>query len=95
MRTARDIIIKPMVSEKSTGGMDQNKYTFMVAIDANKTEIKQAIEEIFKVKVDKVNTVKMMGKIKRMGRYEGKRPDWKKAIVTLAEGNRIEVFEGI
>ncbi|MGE5578044.1 MAG: 50S ribosomal protein L23 [Syntrophothermus sp.] len=95
MGDPRSIIKRPLVTEKSTRLIqDQNKYTFEVALTANKTEIKQAIEEIFKVTVTNVTTMRVLGKTKRMGRYEGKRPDWKKAIVTLKPGDRIEAFEG-
>lgn len=92
---ARDIIIRPIVTEKSTRLMENNQYTFEVAIDANKHQIRDAIEEIFKVNVVKVSTVRLRGKLKRMGRFEGRRRDRKKAIVTLAEGDRIEIFEGL
>lgn len=91
---ARDIILRPLISEKSTGAMAENKYTFEIHVDANKTMVKKAIEEIFKVKVVKVNTTNVEGKMRRYGKYTGKRPDWKKAIVTLAEGQSIKVFEG-
>lgn len=92
---ARDIIIRPVVTEKSVAMMEQNKYVFRVALSANKIEIKKAIEEIFKVKVVGVNTLRIKGKKKRMGRYEGKTSDYKKAVVQLAEGDHIEVFEGM
>ncbi|NLJ79920.1 MAG: 50S ribosomal protein L23 [Firmicutes bacterium] len=92
---ARDVIIRPIVTEKSTGLMEDNKYTFEVNLRSNKTQIKAAIEEIFKVKVLNVNTSRVKGKLRRMGRHEGYRSDWKKAIVTLEEGQRIEVFEGL
>lgn len=95
MKNPRDIIKRPVITEKSTGAMQDNKYTFIVNMHANKVEIRQAIEEIFKVKVTGVNTVRVMGKKKRLGRSVGKRPDYKKAIVTLAEGQRIEFFEGV
>jgi len=95
MKNARDIVIKPIVSERSVAGMEQNKYTFKVDLKANKIDIKSAIEEIFKVKVLDVKTMVVKGKVKRMGRYEGKRPNWKKAIVTLKEGDKIEVIEGL
>ncbi len=91
---ARDIILRPVITEKSTAAMAANKYTFWVHPDANKTQIKQAIEEIFKVKVTKVNTMNVRGKLRRMGKYAGYRPDRKKAIVTLAEGHSIKLFEG-
>ena len=90
---ARDIIIKPVVTEKSVSLMEHNKY--VLALSANKIEIKKAVEEIFKVKVVDVNTVRTKGKVKRMGRYEGKTSDYKKAIVQLAEGDSIEIFEGM
>ena len=92
---ARDIIIRPVVTEKSTDLMPLNKYTFIVHRDANKLQIKQAVEEIFKVEVLSVNTSRIMGKLKRMGRFEGRRPERKRAIVTLREGDRIEIFEGL
>ena len=95
MKLAREIIIKPVVTEKSVDLMQENKYCFRVAKDANKIEIKNAIEEIFKVSVVSVNTVNVHGKMKRMGRTQGKTASWKKAIVTLREGDSIEVFEGL
>ncbi|NLT95706.1 MAG: 50S ribosomal protein L23 [Clostridia bacterium] len=95
MKNPRDIIIKPLVSEKSVADMEHNKYTFKVDLNANKIDIKYAVEEIFKVKVIDVKTMVVKGKPKRMGRYEGKRPDWKKAIVTLKEGDKIEIVEGL
>jgi large subunit ribosomal protein L23 len=91
----RDVLLKPLVTEKTSALMQDNKYAFVVALGASKTEIKQAVEELFKVKVLSVNTVRVMGKTKRMGKYEGKRSDYKKAIVKLAEGNTIPVFEGM
>ena len=91
----RDIIIRPIVTEKTSVMMKDNKYTFQVAMGANKTEIRQAIEAIFNVKVVNVNTVRVEGKKKRMGRFEGKRSDYKKAIVKLASGNTIPLFEGM
>lgn len=91
----RDIIIRPIVTEKTSDMMKDNKYTFQVAMGANKTEIRQAIEAIFNVKVVNVNTIHVLGKTKRMGKYEGKRSDYKKAIVKLAEGNTIPLFEGM
>ena len=95
MKLAREIIIKPVVTEKSVDLMQENKYCFKVAKDANKIEIKNAIEEIFKVSVVNVNTVNVHGKMKRMGRHHGRTASWKKAIVTLREGDSIEVFEGL
>lgn len=95
MKDYRDIIIKPVVTEKSMNLLAENKYTFIVDKKANKTEIKNAIENIFKVKVEKVTTVMSRGKVKRMGRFEGKTPDRKKAIVTLKPGHKIRLFEGM
>ena len=94
--TSYDIIRKPIITEKSMSGIPEKKYTFEVAIGANKVQIKQAIEEIFGVKVDKVNTQRVTGKNKRMGANEGKRADWKKAVVTLkADSKTIEFFDGM
>lgn len=96
MRNPHDIIIKPLVTEQSMDGMAERKYAFKVDRNANKTEIKKAIEKIFDVKVEKTNTLNMTGKVKRMGRTEGKRADWKKAIITLTEDSKeIEFFEGM
>jgi large subunit ribosomal protein L23 len=92
---ARDILIRPLITEKSTALMQDNKYTFVVPLKANKVEIRQAVEQLFKVKVLDVNTIRVLGKVKRMGRNQGKRPDYKKAIVKLAPGQRIEFFEGL
>ncbi len=91
---ARELVKRPLITEKTTKLMEENKYCFLVDPRANKTQIKQAIEEIFNVKVKAVNTFNLLGKIKRMGRYQGRRPSWKRAIVTLEPGNRIEFFEG-
>jgi large subunit ribosomal protein L23 len=96
MKSPYDIIIKPIITEKSMTGMEESKYTFKVLKDANKTEIKLAIEEAFDVKVAKINTLNVKGKVKRQGRFVGKRADWKKAIVTLtADSKPIELFEGM
>lgn len=95
MRDYRDIILKPIVTEKSMNLLADNKYTFLVDKRANKSEIKSAIESIFKVKVESVNTMNIKGKPKRMGRFEGKRPDRKKAIVTLKAGQKIRIFDGM
>jgi len=97
MRTAYDIIRRPVISEQSTEQVDIKKYVFEVARDANKIEIKKAVEEIFEVKVAKVTTLNMDGKKKRTGRYpEGYRSDWKKAVVRLTdESNTIEFFESM
>ena len=88
----RDIIIEPVISEKSYGLMDENKYTFVVSPKANKTQIKIAIEKIFEVKVTGVNTINRKGKRKRTRFGYGKRPDTKRAIVSVAEGDRIDIF---
>ncbi|MFG2087745.1 MULTISPECIES: 50S ribosomal protein L23 [unclassified Spirillospora] len=90
----RDIIIAPVVSEKSYGLLDENKYTFIVRPDANKTQIKQAVESVFGVKVTNVNTLNRQGKRKRTRFGYGKRKDTKRAIVSLAEGERIDIFGG-
>ena len=95
-RTAYDIIKRPIVTEKSMNGVADKKYTFEVARDVNKIQIKKAVEEIFKVNVACVNTMNILGKVKRMGVHVGKRPDWKKAIVTLtADSKTIEFFDGM
>lgn len=91
---ARDILIRPIVTEKSTALMEQGKYTFRVPLAATKIHIRQAVEQIFKVKVQAVNTMRYEGKLKRMGRTQGRRSDWKKAVVTLKPGEAIELFEG-
>ena len=90
---ARDIIIRPLITEKSTTLMAEGRYVFEVAKAANKIEIAKAISQIFNVKVVSVNTVNVEGKVKRMGRSIGKRSDYKKAIVKLAAGETIEFFE--
>lgn len=94
--TARDIILAPVVTEKSVGQIADKKYTFRVAKDANKIQIAKAVEEIFGVKVKKVNTISMKGRFRRQGRYEGYTPSWKKAVVTLTEDSKtIEFFDGL
>ena len=94
--TAYDIIISPILSEKSYDGIPEKRYTFKVARAANKTQIKAAVEEIFGVKVAKVNTANYDGKVKRMGRHEGRTSSFKKAIVTLtADSKAIEFFESM
>jgi large subunit ribosomal protein L23 len=90
----RDVVDRPVVSEKSYGLLDENKYTFLVHPDANKTQIKVAIQQIFSVKVLAVNTINRQGKRKRTRTGYGKRKDTKRAIVTLAPGDRIEAFGG-
>ncbi|WP_431944483.1 50S ribosomal protein L23 [Actinacidiphila sp. bgisy167] len=90
----RDILVKPVVSEKSYALLDENKYTFVVDPRANKTQIKQAVEAVFSVKVTGVNTINRQGKRKRTRTGFGKRANTKRAIVTLAEGDRIDIFGG-
>ena len=90
----RDVLIAPVVSEKSYGLLDANKYTFLVRPDANKTEIKVAVEKVFDVKVTSVNTLNRPGKTRRTRTGTGKRKDTKRAIVSLAEGHRIDIFGG-
>ena len=92
IRDHRDILLTPVVSEKSYGLLDENKYTFLVAPAANKTEIKIAVEAVFDVKVTNVNTINRQGKKHRTRAGTGKRPDTKRAIVTVAEGQRIDIF---
>ncbi len=89
------MLIRPLVSEKTTAAMADNKYTFLVDARADKTQIKQAVEEIFGVRVAKVNTIRQLGKMRRMGVFSGRRPGYKKAIVTLEEGQKIKVFEEV
>ncbi len=93
MKDIHDVIVRPVISEKSYEMLDDNKYTFIVDRNANKTHIKQAVEQIFDVKVVGVNTLNRRGKVKRRGLVVGKRPDTKRAIVTVAEGDRIELFD--
>ncbi len=95
MTNLRDVLIRPLITEKTNAGMQEDKYTFIVPLNANKVEIRQAVETVFKVKVLNVNTIRVMGKVKRMGKHSGKRPDVKKAIVKVAPGQRIEFFEGV
>lgn len=96
MKTAYDIVIKPVITEQSMEATEEKKYVFQVANDANKVEIKKAVEEIFGVKVEKVNTIRMDGKMKRMGATSGRRASWKKAMVKLtADSKTIEFFEGM
>ena len=94
---AYDIILRPVITEQSMESVADKKYVFQVAVNANKTEIKAAVEEIFGVKVAKINTIRMQGKVKRTGAYPaGKRADYKKAIITLtADSKTIEFFEGM
>ncbi len=95
MRNPHDVLVKPMVSEKSMLLMEENKYAFLVDKKANKIEIKHAVEAAFNVKVLEVTTRIVKGKVKRMGRYQGKRSDTKRAVVTLKPGDKIEIFAGM
>ncbi|MDQ0160404.1 50S ribosomal protein L23 [Alkalibacillus salilacus] len=96
MKEARDIIKRPIITEHSADLMAEKKYTFEVMKSANKTEIKNAVEEVFNVKVEKVNTINVKGKFRRMGRYGGYRPDRKKAIVQLTEDSEeLDFFETV
>lgn len=94
--TAHDIVKRPIISERSMENTQDKKYTFEVAKNANKIEIKKAIEEIFDVRVEKVTTMVVLGKVKTMGKHSGKRPDYKKAIVKLTPDSKtIEIFDGM
>lgn len=95
MKFAHDILRKPKISEKSMSLAEGNKYVFEVDPRSNKTEIRQAVEQIFKVKVLKVNTIRMKGKLVRRRNALGRTPEVKKAIVTLRPGDKIEIFEGV
>jgi large subunit ribosomal protein L23 len=96
MRNPHDVIIKPIITERSMDDMAEGKYTFQVDKRTTKSEVKKAVETIFNVKVEKVSTMNIIGKIKRQGLHSGKRPDWKKAIVKLTEDSKgIEFFEGM
>jgi large subunit ribosomal protein L23 len=95
MREAQKIVRRPLVTEKSTRQKEEGRqYVFEVDPNANKIEIQRAVEQLFKVTVVQVRTANVLGKLKRLGRRYGKRPDWKRAIVTLKEGDRIDFFEG-
>jgi len=94
-KIASDIIIKPIITEDSIDRLPNGKYTFKVAKDATKVEIAKAVEQLFGVEVAKVNTISVKGKEKRMGRFTGFRPDWKKAIVTVKGDKTIEFFDGL
>jgi large subunit ribosomal protein L23 len=96
MPRLHEIIIRPLVTEKSTANLERNgAYSFVVAVDANKVEIANAIEMLFNVKVSDVRTMQYRGKERRMGRFVGRRPTWKKAVVKLRPGDTIEIFEGV
>ncbi|MFQ5828895.1 MAG: 50S ribosomal protein L23 [Candidatus Methylomirabilia bacterium] len=95
MRDPRDVVVRPIMTEKSMRLKEErNTVTFRVAPDANKVEIRQAIEAVFNVRVREVRTARVYGKLKRLGRFQGRRPSWKKALVTLAPGYKIELVEG-
>lgn len=94
MPKERIILLRPLITEKLTAQQDKlNNYAFEVDPDANKLQIQKAVEKRFNVKVTQVRTMNFMGKLKRQGRYEGRRKNWKKALITLAEGQKIELFE--
>jgi len=96
IRDLQDVLVQPLLTEKLTGLRESgNKYGFIVRGDANRIQIKRAVESALKVRVERVNVMNIMGKTKRLGRFAGKRPDWKKAIVTLKEGEKLEMFEGV
>jgi large subunit ribosomal protein L23 len=95
MKDPRVVLLRPLMTEKSMQQKDDlNAVTFQVALDANKIEIRQAVEKVFNVKVSSVKTQSREGKWKRMGRFQGRRPSWKKAVVKLAPGHKIELVEG-
>lgn len=96
MKAAQDIVIAPVITEQSMASFADKKYTFKVATDATKIDVARAIEELFGVEVEKVNTMNVSGHTRRMGRYEGKTASWKKAIVTLKKDSKtIEFFDGL
>ena len=95
MKSAQDIIIRPLITERAANMMErENKIVFEVAVHANKNDVKRALEELFDVTVTAVRTMNVKGKMKTMGRYSGRRASWKKAIVTLSEGDSLDFFEG-
>lgn len=95
-RDLQDVLVRPLLTEKMTALRESgNKVAFIVRKDANRIEVKQAVESILKVKVKRVHVMNVAGKVKRLGRFVGKRPDWKKAIVTLKEGEKLEMYEGV
>jgi len=95
VKDIHDVIIRPIVSEKSNALMGQGKYTFVVHPRATKVQIRQAVEELFRVRVRSVNTARFRGKPRRFGVHRGRTPAWKKAVVTLAPGEKIQFFEGM
>jgi len=90
-----EVLRRPVITEKNTMLVEQNKYTFEVSRDANKPQIKEAVEKAFKVKVASVNVMHVPGKMRRAGRQRGMTSSWKKAVITLEPGNKIELFEGV
>jgi len=96
MKGPYEVVQRPLLTEKGTRLKEEaNQYLFRVAKTATKLEIKQAVEQLFKVKVMEVRTLRVQGKVKRLGRFQGRRPDWKKALVTLKAGQSIELYEGV
>jgi len=94
MKDYRDIVIRPIITERGNDSMSIGRYTFEVSIDSNKLQIKKAVEDLFKVNVVDVNTMIVKGKLRGIGRFKGKRKNWKKAVVSLREGDSIPLFEG-
>ncbi|HIT54029.1 MAG TPA: 50S ribosomal protein L23 [Candidatus Fimivicinus intestinavium] len=95
-KLAQDIVLRPVITEESMQGIALRKYTFKVAKDANKVEIAKAVEKLFGVEVEKVNTISVRGRLRRQGRFEGRTASWKKAIVTLTEkSKKIDFFDGM
>lgn len=95
-RGLHDVLIRPLLTEKITAMRESgNKVGFVVRSEANRIQIKRAVESVLKVRVERVNVLNVMGKTKRLGRFAGKKPDWKKAIVTLKEGEKLEMYEGV
>lgn len=90
-----DVIKKPLITEKAVRGKEFGQYVFAVAIQATKTDVKRAVETLFKVKVDAIQTLRVPGRAKRVGRHQAMTSDWKKAVVTLKQGQSIELFEGV
>ena len=96
MKGPDQVVLRPLLTEKGTRLKEEgNQYLFRVAKTANKVEIKRAIEQLFRVTVLDVRTLRVRGKVKRLGRFEGRRPDWKKAVATLKQGETIELYEGV
>ncbi len=96
MKTSYDVLLGPLLTEKGAMLKEKdNKVVFRVGRNANKIEIKKAVEEIFKVKVNRVTTINCRGKMKRLGKFEGRKPDWKKAVVTLKKGEKLDFIEGV